>query len=101
MRAKLQGQRLTRGCLVANWFSLPPGAASRIGVVTSRKLGGAVVRVRARRLLREVFRRHQLELNEPLDLVLVARRSIVGKGFSEVETDFLTALRQGKLLKID
>jgi hypothetical protein len=42
-----------------------------------------------------------LELNEPLDLVLVARRSIVGKGFSEVETDFLTALRQGKLLKID
>ena len=57
------------------------------------------VRVRARRLLREVFRLHQLELTQPLDLVLVARPSIVGKRFAEVEHDFLAALRQGKLLK--
>jgi ribonuclease P protein component len=98
-RAKLQGQRVARGCLVANWLPLPHGAESRLGVVTGRKLGGAVVRVRARRLLREAFRLHQCELNQPLDLVLVARPSIVGKGFSQVETDFLAALRQGKLLK--
>src|SRR5438270_8513753 len=98
-RARLRGQRVVRGCLAANWLALGPGASSRVGVITGRKLGGAVVRVRARRLLREVFRLHQLELRQPLDLVLVARSSIVKKMFTEVENDFLAALRQGKLLK--
>ena len=55
--------------------------------------------MRARRLLREAFRLHQLELAQPLDLVLVARPSIVGKKFSVVEKDFLAALHQGQLLK--
>lgn len=98
-RTKLQGQRIARGCLVANWLALPPGSASRIGVITARRVGGAVARVRARRLLREAFRLHQFDLRQPLDLVLVARPSIVGKAFSVVEGDFLAALRQGRLLK--
>lgn len=100
-RAKLQGKRVTSGCLIANWFRLAPGTPSRIGVITGRRLGGAVVRVRARRLLREAFRLHQLELTEPLDLVLVARSSIVGKAFAAVEKDFLAALRQAKVLKAE
>ena len=98
-RAKLRGKRVASGCLVANWLPLASGSASRLGVITSRRLGGAVTRVRARRLLREAFRLHQLELSQPLDLVLVARASIVGKAFSGVEKDFLSALRQAKLLK--
>jgi ribonuclease P protein component len=98
-RAKLQGKRVVSGCLIANWFRLPPGASSRIAVITGSKLGGAVVRVRARRLLREAFRLHQLQLSEPLDLVLVARSSIVGKAFAGVEKDFLAALRQGRVMK--
>src|SRR2546428_369393 len=98
-RTKLEGRRVVSGCLVANWVPLSPGASSRLGVITGRKIGGAVVRVRARRLLREAFRLHQLELAQPLDLVLVARQSIAGKAFSAVERDFLAALRQGRLLK--
>ena len=98
-RAKLQGRRVQSGCLIANWLNLPAGSPTRLGVITSRKLGGAVVRVRARRLLREAFRRHQLQLVQPVDLILVARSSIVGKKFSGVEWDFLAALRQGRLLK--
>jgi len=98
-RTKLQGKRVVSGCLVANWLSLPIGSTSRLGVITGRKLGGAVVRTRARRLLREAFRLHQWELRQPVELVLVARSSIVGKHFLEVEKDFLAALRQSKLLK--
>ena len=33
-----------------------PGADSRLGIVASKKLGGAVVRNRAKRLIREMFR---------------------------------------------
>jgi len=100
MRVRQQGQRLALGCLVANWHALPEGAAPRLGVVTSRKIGGAVTRSRARRLLRESFRQHQNELAQPVELVLVARNSIVGKSFSSVEKDFLAALRRAGLLKL-
>jgi ribonuclease P protein component len=56
------------------------------------------VRNRAKRLLQESFRRHQNELTEPLDLVLVARPSIAGRAFVEVEKDFLGTLRRAGLL---
>jgi ribonuclease P protein component len=93
------GERLVCGCLIANWQRLPPEAPARLGVITAARIGGAVVRNRARRLLREAFRLHQHELAAPVDLVLVARPSIAGKAFAAVERDFLTALRKARLLK--
>lgn len=98
-RIRQSGERLALGCLIANWQKLPPDAQPRLGVVTSKKIGGAVVRSRARRLLRETFRRHQHDLDQPVDLVLIARNSIAGKNFADVEKDYLAALKRGKLLK--
>ncbi len=98
-RMKQEGQRLVHGCLIANWRKLPADSKTRLGVITSGKLGNAVVRNRARRLLREAFRLHQYDLSQPLDLVLVARASITEKDFSGVEKDFLTTLRKAGLLK--
>jgi ribonuclease P protein component len=101
VRIRQQGERLAQGCLVANWNKLPDGASPKLGVVTSRKIGGAVQRTRARRLLRESFRRHQHEFTAPVELILVARNSIAGKNFAEVEKDFLASLRRAGLLKND
>ena len=98
-KVRQEGQRLVYGCLIANWRKLPADGASRLGVVTSGKIGNAVVRNRARRLLREAFRVHQHDLTQPIDLVLVARASITDKGFEGVEKDFLTTLRKAGLLK--
>jgi ribonuclease P protein component len=98
-RVRRVGERLVVGCLIANWQRLPAASGSRLGVITGGKIGGAVVRNRARRLMRETFRLHQRELAGPVDLVLVARPSIVGKGFADVERDFLTTLRRARLLK--
>ena len=98
-RVRQKGERLVLGCLIANWNKLPDGVAPKLGVVTSKKIGGAVQRNRARRLLRESFRRHQHEFAQPVELVLVARNSIAGKDFAGVEKDFLAALHRGKLLK--
>ena len=98
-RVRRDGERQPRGCLIANWRPLPSDQPTRLGVITSKKIGGAVVRNRARRLMREAFRLHRLELNTPIDLVLVARPSIAGKGFAEVERDFLTTLRKARLLQ--
>lgn len=101
LRVRTQGGRLVLGCLVANWRPLPPGSPSRLGLVAGGKIGGAVIRNRARRLLRESFRLHQRELAGPVDLVLVARPSIVGKDFAVVERDFLAVLRKARLLKTE
>lgn len=98
LRVRQAGQRTVTGCLIANWLRLPSGTPSRLGVVVSKKVGGAVVRSRAKRLLREAFRVHQHELAQPVDLVLVARHSITAHGFAEVEKDFLTTLRKAGLL---
>ncbi|MGA2246194.1 MAG: ribonuclease P protein component [Verrucomicrobiota bacterium] len=99
VRIRLEGERLAQGCLIANWRKLPPGAQPRLGVITSKKIGCAVQRTRARRLLRESFRRHQYDLAQPVDLVLVARNSIVGKAFADVERDYLQALKRAGLTK--
>ena len=98
-RARQEGQRRVTGCLIANWRRLPAGSPARLGVVTGRKIGNAVVRSRARRLLREVFRVHQHDLAQPVDLILIARASIAGKKQGEVEKDFLTTLRKAGLLQ--
>jgi len=97
-RLRLKGERLAHGCLVANWLRLPCELPSRLGVITSGKIGNAVVRNRARRLMREVFRLHQHELTQPVDLVLVARQSLTKKRFGDVEKDFLQTLCKAGLL---
>jgi ribonuclease P protein component len=84
---------------LANWRVLPAEATSRVGVITSRRLGSAVVRNRARRLLREAFRLHQHDLARPIEAVFVARESIVGKALTTVERDVLTFLRRADLLR--
>ena len=98
LRVRAKGGRLALGCLVANWLRLPAGSPTRLGVVCGAKVGGSVLRSRIKRLMRESFRLHQLELVGPVDLVLVARPSIAGKSFEGVERDFIAALRKAGLI---
>ncbi len=49
---------------------------SRLGVSASRKLGGAVVRNRWKRLVREAFRRQRSQLPIGIDLVVIPRPEV-------------------------
>ena len=97
-RLKQQGRRLTRGCLVINWLELPLGSQTRFAVITTRKLGNAVTRNRCRRLLRECFRLHQHALRQPVEMVMIARQSLVGRQYSSLERDFLIAMQDARLI---
>ncbi len=99
-RLKAGGRRLARGCLLLNWGEQAPAGRSRLGVVASKHIGNAVVRARSKRLLKEAFRLHQHQLRVPADVVLVARNSIAGISFAEVDRDFLNALQAAGLLRL-
>jgi ribonuclease P protein component len=68
------------------------GGPPRAGFVVSRKVGGAVARNRAKRLLREALRLEGRGLPEGLDLVLVARPSIAGATYPQVADDLRNVL---------
>jgi ribonuclease P protein component len=59
----------------------------RLGLAVSRRVGGSVERNRARRLLRESFRRLQRPRGPGVDLVVVARPDLVGRGQAEVDRE--------------
>ena len=92
------GCRLAKGCILGNWRALPSDTPSRLGVITSRHIGKAHIRNRARRLMRECFRLHQHELLQSVNLVLVARRSIVGRKFQSVECHFFLLQQKTKFI---
>lgn len=58
----------------------------RLGVAATRKIGGAVVRNRAKRLARELFRRHKPTAE--LDLVIVPRREFPDAPYLTLEREF-------------
>jgi ribonuclease P protein component len=58
---------------------------ARIAVVASRRVGGAVARNRAKRLLREAVR--HLPIRPGMDVVLVARAASARSGLAEVHEE--------------
>jgi ribonuclease P protein component len=70
---------------------VPPYAAS--GSLHQERIGNAVQRNRAKRLLREVFRNNQALLPENCDLLLVARPSIRRADYQGLEQKFEASVK--------
>jgi len=73
-------------------------ARDRLGIIASRKIGGAVVRNRAKRRIREIFRRDhpdavQTRGERALDIVVIARQAMVEADYAVIEAEFRAALR--------
>jgi len=66
---------------------------SRFGFSIKKALGGAVVRNRIRRRLREIARLHREELPAGWDIVIHPKSSVAKAPFAMLETDFLRLLK--------
>lgn len=71
---------------------------SRVGFITSRRLGSAVARNRVRRRLREIVRRHQHDLRQDFWIVLVARGDAVRASYRSLEDEWLRLARRASIL---
>ena len=88
-RAYEHGVRL-RGRFMTLFVAANNGNRCRFGVAATRKLGSAVVRNRAKRLARELFRRKKPPAG--LDVILVPRREMLDAPFASLEVDYATTL---------
>ena len=84
--------------LILNMMTMQNLGPWRAGFVTSGRLGGAVVRNRVRRRLREIVRRHQNELRQGFWFVIIARDEAATASYGALEDEWLRLARRASIL---
>jgi ribonuclease P protein component len=85
----VQARLMRVGC-----FKLAEGCPSRVGIITSRRVGGAVVRNRVRRRLREIVRHALGDMPAGWDVVIVAKSTAAGATLEELQAEWLLLCRR-------
>ena len=67
-------------------------SSSRFGISVKKALGGAVVRNRLKRRIREILRLHRQEIATGWDIVIHPRRSVATAPFAPIERELLDLL---------
>jgi ribonuclease P protein component len=88
------GWRLPGALFVMVAAASAENAETRLGISVSRRLGKAWMRNRAKRLLRESFRRIPIAGGPGFDLVLIPKPEIVGRSQTEVDREYRDRVRQ-------
>jgi ribonuclease P protein component len=97
IRVYEQGRKLHARYFTAFVAASQQGDGTHIGLTATRKIGNAAERNRARRLLREAFRKNRWLVPSGVDIVINVKRALVEAAYRDVEGDFVAFLeRAGK-----
>lgn len=75
-----------------------PAAASAFGIVTSKRVGNAVIRARVRRRLREIVRQNRPHIRSGWWVVLVARKAAATADYATLEDEVLRLFKRASIL---
>ena len=98
LRVKTDGKVQRGALLVLGVLETGETGAPRAGFVTSKRIGGAVVRNRVRRRLREAVRRHQEPLRGGFWVVLIARPAAAQASYQQLEDEWLRLAKRASIL---
>ena len=75
------------------------GRRRRIGIRVGRRVGTAVQRIRIKRLVREVYRRHRTRLEQGLAMVVIARPTARDLSYDECAERLVSLWQKSKVLR--
>ncbi len=99
LRVKDEGAAHRGALMIVGALNTGEAAAFRVGFVTSKRVGGAVVRNRVRRRLREIVRHHQHGLAAGIWLVVIARPAAAKASYAALADEWLRLVRRASILR--
>jgi ribonuclease P protein component len=97
-KLKREGQSFHGKLMVLSVVPSGDEADTRIGLVTSRRVGGAVVRNRVRRRLREIVRAARPTLRSGLWLALIARQGAARATYQALLAEWTQLAQRSSIL---
>jgi ribonuclease P protein component len=97
-KLKREGQSFHGKLIVLSVLQSGETAESRIGLITSRRVGGAVVRNRVRRRLREIIRAARPQMKPGLWLALIARQAAARASFEALRAEWTQLAQRSSIL---
>ena len=80
------------------FFTKNEQAYSRFGIVTSKKIGNAVIRNRAKRQIRAIIRKNLQNIKPGYNMIIIARFNIKESPFDLIEKDYLNIIKKAGLI---
>lgn len=95
---KFQGKTYRGPLLILGALVQKEEEAFRAGFITTKRLGGAVLRNRVRRRLRDIVRKEQSRLRPGFWIVLVARSGAASASYQELKDEWLRLAEHASIL---
>lgn len=93
-----QNGKKIQGRYIIVFFQKGGTKFSRFGIVTSKKIGNAVVRNRVKRRLRAIVHDNLDKICGSYNIVIVARYNISNAAYENLEQDFFKVMKKAGLL---
>lgn len=91
------GTYLNSSIITIVFLENPTSKKVRLGLITKKDIGSAVIRNKVKRRLREIFRINMQQLKAGVDLIFIPKPPIVSRRYKEIEEEITSLLKANGL----